>query len=83
MAFPEYQFSEELPSFLARKTVLQYLEDFADHFDLMKHIRLQHEVTSVKPLRGDDAQMWQVTTKDLKNGTLKSETFDAVVVCNG
>lgn len=87
MAYPEFPFPQHLPSFMPREEVNKYLEDYAMHFDLMKLIRLEHEVISVKPTydvnNDDEPPTWEVVVKNVRNNTTHSNIFDAVVVCNG
>ena len=82
MAYPDSPFPKHLPSFMPTEEVGKYLEDYAQHFDLMKSIRLEHEVVSVKPTYDDDAE-WEIVVKNVRNNTVHTRVFDAVVVCNG
>ena len=85
MAFPEFPFPPNLPSFIGHELVLKYLEGYANQFGLRKFIKFQNEVISVKPCENEEGLVtWQVVTKDLRNsGAEQTEFFDAVVVCNG
>ena len=85
MAYPDFPFPKHLPSFVLTKDVGKYLEDYAQHFDLMKHIKLEHEVLSVKVKYADDRakNVWQVAVKNLRNNVVDTNVFDAVVVCSG
>ena len=85
MAYPDFPFPKHLPSFISIEEVGKYLENYAEHFGLMKSIRLEHEVVSVKPTHDDDGkqQTWEVVVKNLRNNTTDTSVFDAVVVCNG
>ena len=40
MAFPGYPFPENLPSFIRHEDVLKYLEDYSQHYDLQKLIKV-------------------------------------------
>ena len=40
MAFPDFPFNEDLPSFVKHTDVCQYLADYTDHFHLRDHIRV-------------------------------------------
>ena len=42
MAFPDFPFSEKLPSFMNHEDVLNYLKDYAHHFDLLKFIKVSN-----------------------------------------
>jgi cation diffusion facilitator CzcD-associated flavoprotein CzcO len=84
MAYPDFPFPKHLPSFLSTEEVGKYLKDYADHFDLMKSIRVDHEVVSVQPMQDNDGkQTWKVVVKNLRNDMIHTNVFDAVVVCNG
>ena len=41
MAFLDYPFPKNLPSFMGHQDVLKYLQDFADHYDLYKRIKVR------------------------------------------
>ena len=85
MAYPDFPFPEHLTSFMPIKDVRKYLEDYAQHFDLMKYVKLEHEVVSVKPKYSDNGekQTWKVVVKNLRDNVIDTNVFDAVVVCNG
>lgn len=58
----------------------RYLEAFADHFQLRKHIQLSCLVESIT--RSGDASKWALSIRK-KNDECRSELFDAVVICTG
>ncbi|KAF8068861.1 hypothetical protein FPV67DRAFT_1093830 [Lyophyllum atratum] len=74
MAFTSYSFPPSTPLFPHANVVRKYLDDYADHFQLRPHIRLNTTVTSVT--RGPSN--WKVT---LSTGSILP--FDLVMVCNG
>ena len=39
MAFPDFPFREDLPSFMGHEEVLSYLVSYAQHFDLLPFIK--------------------------------------------
>lgn len=50
MGYLDFPYPETLTeSFVSSDDVLSFLHLYADHFDLKKHIRFQHEVIRVKP----------------------------------
>ncbi|WP_404310824.1 NAD(P)/FAD-dependent oxidoreductase [Neorhodopirellula lusitana] len=70
----------------------QYLESFADQFDLRRFIRLQCNVTRLKPI--DEGKGWELTWQECgspqnavaregEDLILHTEHFDAVAVCTG
>ncbi|XP_033755721.1 LOW QUALITY PROTEIN: dimethylaniline monooxygenase [N-oxide-forming] 1-like [Pecten maximus] len=85
MAFPDFPFRADLPSFIRHEDVLEYLESYADCFDLLKYIKFSTKVKLVHPQKSSDTITWEVTYKTLIDSDLTSttETFDAVMVCNG
>jgi dimethylaniline monooxygenase (N-oxide forming) len=79
MALSDYPFPENLPDFPNRAEVLQYLNDYVDHFRLREHIRLNAQVEQVTPYKENK---WKVTVRS-KDGVKGVENFDAVIVCSG
>lgn len=86
MAFPDFPFSEDLPSYIGHKDVLQYLDNYADHFGLKQFIRFETEVARVHPVpNGNGSVTWSVWVRDLTKPAddLSQYDFEAVLVCNG
>jgi thioredoxin reductase len=89
MAFPDYPFSEaKTPgrSFLHHTEILEYLQGYARHFDLLRCIRFRTKVVLVK--RKSMENRWEVTVETLDENTEKPyhrETldFEGVMVCTG
>lgn len=80
--FPEYPMPGDLPDFPHWGDLLDYLREYADRFDLRRHIRFRHEVTSVVPAdAADGTDGWLVTY----GGADGEETrhYAGVVVANG
>ncbi len=78
MAFSDFPFPDQLPDFPPRTDILQYLNDYANHFGLRERIRLNTTVVTVVPTAGGQ---WEVSYR-FANGVTK-EIFDAVVICSG
>ncbi|KAG6830816.1 hypothetical protein H0H87_006989 [Tephrocybe sp. NHM501043] len=74
MAYSSYPFPPSTPLFPGASVVIKYLNDYADHFQLRPHIRLNTSIKSV--IR--NSSHWEVTAS-----TGDIFTFDLVVVCNG
>jgi len=87
---------ESDPKFWTAEEYLEYLENFANKFDLMKHINFRHTVKVVR--KCPDTGKWLVTVKggcavkgveraeDVEEDeTIEPQTFafDAVAVCTG
>lgn len=41
MAFPDYPFPEDSESFVHHTVVLKYLENYAEHYQLVPHIKVR------------------------------------------
>lgn len=82
MAFPDFPFQEQAASFLHHSLVLQYLNDYCDHFRLRPMIRFRTRVDHVKPMDQTPSR-WSVRATDLNTKQPTEETYDYVIVCNG
>jgi len=80
MNFPDFAFKKGGSSFCPHTEVLEYLQNYARHYDLLPHIKFSHEVKEVRPTGDGD---WLITTQDLTNGEASTTKCDAVLVCNG
>lgn len=73
-------------SFQTPEKVLQYLQAYADAFDLRQHIKLEHHVISARPLSNSnrsDTSKWEVIAKDLRMNEHKTFIFDVLFICIG
>ncbi|NXA89778.1 FMO4 monooxygenase, partial [Melanocharis versteri] len=80
--FSDFPFPEDFPSYMPHGLVLEYLRMYARHFDLLRHVRFQTTVLSVRK-RPDftSSGQWEVVTET--GGVHESHVFDAVMVCTG
>lgn len=76
MAFPSFPIPPETSLFPTAAVVQKYLEDYADHFNLLRFVRLCTRVEKV--LWDTDSREWDVTLS-----TGERLKFDFVVVANG
>ncbi|XP_014669025.1 PREDICTED: flavin-containing monooxygenase FMO GS-OX-like 2 [Priapulus caudatus] len=87
MEFPDYPFPADYDTYLHHPKVRDYLESYANHFDLKKYIRFNTRVTSVHRLDSGtpNRPRWLVTSTDRVSGSEEErrEEFDAVIVCSG
>ncbi|XP_046544678.1 flavin-containing monooxygenase FMO GS-OX4-like [Haliotis rubra] len=86
MDYPDFPFPKNLPSFVPHETVLRYLQDYAEHFNVTGRIKFKTRIERVSPVKGDNSGKvrWEVTYSDVidkENRT--TEMFDAVMVCIG
>ncbi|NXJ95149.1 FMO4 monooxygenase, partial [Corythaixoides concolor] len=80
--FSDFPCPEDFPSFLPHRLLLEYLRMYAQHFDLLRHIRFKTTVLSVrKRLDFATSGQWEVVTEI--DGIQESHVFDAVMVCIG
>ena len=78
-ALSDFPYPDDYPEWPSGEQVQRYLDAYAQHFDLYKHLRLDTAVTST--FLEKDSGRWAV--KSTRAGTSTTETFDYLVVCNG
>jgi hypothetical protein len=78
--FPDFPMPDWWPDYPHHSQLLSYLERYADHFDLRRHIWFGTEVIRVRPA-GDGG--WDVTTRSTGGGSGRTYRYAAVVVANG
>ncbi|KAK9500059.1 hypothetical protein O3M35_001398 [Rhynocoris fuscipes] len=79
MTYPDFDFQDEERSYLPAARVLQYLVDYADHYNLHPHIKVHHHVSRIAPV----GNSWSVTALELTTQVEHVSMFDAVVICSG
>lgn len=70
-------YNDDFPS---HTDVLKYLHLFADHFDLIEHIKYQYMVIRVRPIVNTK---WEIIAMNLSNDKHIKTIHDAVFVCSG
>lgn len=75
LGYPDHPIPDTYPDFLSHDEVLQWLESYAQRFDLKRHFRFRCKVERVVPEAGGT---WTVTL-----ATGESRHYRAVVVANG
>ncbi|MFK8185988.1 MAG: flavin-containing monooxygenase [Phormidesmis sp.] len=93
--FTHFPMPESYPPFPSAQNIVDYLDHFADHFQLREHIQLRSKVTLVRPI---EQNQWEVTFERMPEGdaeksdrtiskTTSKSTYKAiykgVVLCNG
>jgi thioredoxin reductase len=78
--FPDFPMPDTWPDYPHHSQVLSYLERYATHFGLDRHVWFGTEVVSVNPV-GDGR--WDVTTRSTGGGVTRTQRYAAVVVANG
>ncbi|MEE6496141.1 hypothetical protein FKM82_002239 [Ascaphus truei] len=82
MCYPDFPIPDEYPNFMHNSLFLDYLRLYAEHFELLRHIKFKTAVISVRK-RPDFAitGQWDITIE--KAGKKESAVFDAVLICTG
>jgi cation diffusion facilitator CzcD-associated flavoprotein CzcO len=79
--FPDFPMPDAWPDYPHHSQVLDYLERYAAHFDLLRDVWFGTEVLRVEPAPGD---RWDVTTHGAGvGGAERTQRYAAVVVANG
>lgn len=79
MCFPDFPFPSQEKSYLPAHEVLNYLNSYADHFNVREKIKFHHHVVRVRPIN----ESWEIIVKNLIADSYETFIFDAVLVCNG
>uniref|UniRef100_A0A673TSH9 Flavin-containing monooxygenase n=1 Tax=Suricata suricatta TaxID=37032 RepID=A0A673TSH9_SURSU len=78
--YSDYPFPDHFPNYLHNSRIMEYLRMYAQHFDLMKHIRfLVHSVRK----RSDFSSTGQWDVMVETTGKQESYVFDGIMVCSG
>lgn len=80
MEYPNFPYPNGTLSYPPQADVLKYLNSYADHFDIKKHIKFCHFVIRVVPIEGNK---WEVIVKNLPNDKFETLIYDIIFVCNG
>ncbi|KAI8514923.1 hypothetical protein Bbelb_075140 [Branchiostoma belcheri] len=81
MSFSDFPFPKDTPPYLPYHRVYTYLQDYARHFDLRKHIRFNTQVSRIQKTEDfDETGRWEVRTVQTGHGDgEQKEIFDAVM----
>ncbi len=80
MAFSDFPMPEDFPNYPHHSQVLEYFERYAEHFGLISLVCFRTRVNHVEPLLDGG---YKVSTENLDSGIRKTNTYTAVLVCNG
>uniref|UniRef100_G1RYU9 Flavin-containing monooxygenase n=1 Tax=Nomascus leucogenys TaxID=61853 RepID=G1RYU9_NOMLE len=80
--YSDFPFHEDYPNFMNHEKFWDYLQEFAEHFDLLKYIQFKTTVCSITKHPDFSATgQWDVVTET--EGKQNRAVFDAVMVCTG
>lgn len=81
MGFPDFPIPcNRQESYISSVEFLNFLNSYAERFNLIEKIKFQHHVVRVRPLANE---RWEVVVRSLKCETYEIHTFDSILVCNG
>ena len=78
--FPDWPLPKDVSNFTPGPVIQQYLEDYAQHFGVLPHIRFNSVVASIKERAGGSSG-WTVSYDQA--GVCRKDEFELVVVCIG
>uniref|UniRef100_A0AC34RHW8 Flavin-containing monooxygenase n=2 Tax=Panagrolaimus sp. JU765 TaxID=591449 RepID=A0AC34RHW8_9BILA len=65
-AYSDFPPPADFPNYMHNRQMLAYFRLYADHFDLKKHIRFEHEVLTIeRALDFDSTGQWDVTYRNI------------------
>ncbi|XP_006887526.1 PREDICTED: dimethylaniline monooxygenase [N-oxide-forming] 4 [Elephantulus edwardii] len=80
--YSDFPFQEDYPNFMTQGKFWDYLQEFAEHFGLLKYIQFKTTVLSVTKCPDFSVSgQWDVVTET--EGKQARAVFDAVMVCTG
>ncbi|XP_042910624.1 flavin-containing monooxygenase 5 [Parasteatoda tepidariorum] len=83
-ALSDYPFPKDCPNYPSHKKIYELAKDYANRFDILKHVHFNHEVTHVCQTEDyDETGRWTVTVKNLRSNKITTDVFDGVFVCTG
>ncbi|XP_046574265.1 flavin-containing monooxygenase 5-like [Haliotis rubra] len=81
--FSDFPYPSNLPPFLNRTMVYDYVQSYCETFGLRKHIHLRTRIVNIKKAADYNVTgRWQVETMDAQKKT-KTEIYDFVMICSG
>ncbi|VEN41239.1 unnamed protein product [Callosobruchus maculatus] len=80
MGYPDFPIPEREKSYLTQAEILDFLNLYADNFNLRPLIKFNCMVTDIRPMEDNT---WQVTFVHKPTKEEASDIYDAVMICNG
>ncbi|EDW74761.1 uncharacterized protein Dwil_GK15849 [Drosophila willistoni] len=79
MGFPDFEIGENEKSYIKSEEILDFLNQYANHFQLRNHIRFNSYVIRIL----EKCKKWQVLVKNVVTNQMECQYFDYVMVANG
>lgn len=80
MEYEDLSYPNGTKGYPPQPEVLKYLHTYADRFDIKKHIKFNHSVIRVLPIKNDK---WEIIVRDVVNNKYEKKVFDFVLVASG
>ncbi|XP_055596845.1 uncharacterized protein LOC129746927 [Uranotaenia lowii] len=81
MGFPDWDIKSDI-SFVGPEKILEWLDEYIEHFELDKLIKYRHQVVRVTPIHFKKGK-WEVIVRNLADNKYETLEFDYILVCNG
>ncbi|GHA45438.1 flavin-binding monooxygenase [Amylibacter ulvae] len=78
--FADFPMRDDVAEYPSHREMKRYFQDFAKHFDLLKHYKFGAKVISCVPL-GGDGDGWKITWRD--DAGEHVDTFAGLLIANG
>ncbi|XP_058465155.1 senecionine N-oxygenase-like [Malaya genurostris] len=82
MGFPDFPIPEQKESYIPSQDILNFLQCYAEKFDVIRHVRFEYHVMMVDTVT-NGPKKWKVQVKNLPEAKIGTYFFDYVFVCNG
>ncbi|XP_060656174.1 senecionine N-oxygenase isoform X1 [Drosophila nasuta] len=79
MGYPDFKIGENKYSYIKSEEIYEFLNHYAEHFDLKKYIQFNSYV--IRVLQKNN--MWQVMVKNVLTNKLQVQYFDHIFIANG
>lgn len=81
--YGDFPYPEGFPMFSTGKEFLDYLEAYADHFNLKERIVFKKRVADLKRVHDGQREGWNLTVEDVASGSKSEQHYDKVMVAVG
>ena len=78
--YEDFPLPSDAADYPSHEELLRYFQAYTDHFDLEKNIKFNTEVIHCSQ---ETNHKWKIKWKNLTTNEVKTDIFDALVVCNG
>ncbi|NXA34151.1 FMO5 monooxygenase, partial [Eudromia elegans] len=82
MCFSDFPIPDDFPNYMHNSQIMEYFRMYAQHFQLLPHIRFRTSVCRVAK-SPDFARTGQWHVESERDGERHADVFDAVLVCTG